>query len=111
MLALSAVATLVARVSSGRGEAGELAKVLQTEKKTTTTTAHGERANGARYSPSTGSAPTYHSLEHSTGLGVDLDTVITGGNGGDLRDILVTTFTFLLLELNGDTADGTTLWV
>lgn len=43
------------------------------------------------------------------GVGVDLEATLGDGDGGDLRDVVVLALTLLLLELEGDTADGTLL--
>ena len=48
-------------------------------------------------------------LEHVLGLGIDLDDASGGGNGRHLGDVLVATLALLLLELDGDAADGATL--
>lgn len=53
------------------------------------------------------------SLEEVLGLGVDVELaalrVLGEVERGDLGDVLVLALTLLLLELEGDTADGTTL--
>lgn len=49
-------------------------------------------------------------LEQVLGLGVDLELAGLGEvEGGNLGDVLILALTLLLLELEGDTADGTTL--
>jgi hypothetical protein len=49
-------------------------------------------------------------LEQVLGLGVDLELAGLGEvEGGDLGDVLILALTLLLLELEGDTADGPTL--
>lgn len=51
-------------------------------------------------------------LEEILGLDVDLELtrlVVRGVKGGDLRNVLILALTLLLLKLEGDTADGTTL--
>jgi hypothetical protein len=51
-------------------------------------------------------------LEEILGVGVDVELARLGlgdVEGGDLRNVLILALTLLLLELEGDTADGTTL--
>ena len=52
-------------------------------------------------------------LEQVLGLGVDLERArlvkLGEVEGGDLGNVLILALTLLLLELEGDTADGTTL--
>ena len=52
-------------------------------------------------------------LEQVLGLGVDLElaglVLLREVESGDLGDVLVLALTLLLLKLEGDTADGTTL--
>ena len=51
-------------------------------------------------------------LEEILGLDVDLELtglVVRGVKGRDLRNVLILALTLLLLKLEGDTADGTTL--
>lgn len=52
-------------------------------------------------------------LEEVLGLGVDVELAALGVLGeverGDLRDVLVLALTLLLLQLEGNTADGATL--
>jgi len=52
-------------------------------------------------------------LEEVLGLGVDIELtalrVLGEVEGGDLGDVLILALTLLLLELEGDTADGSTL--
>lgn len=47
----------------------------------------------------------YHGVEHLAGLGIDLDTLRGRLDGADLRNVLVTALTLLLLELDGDAAN------
>jgi hypothetical protein len=48
-------------------------------------------------------------LQQVLGVGIDLKTVLVGVESGDLGDVLVLPLTLLLLELEGDTTDGSTL--
>jgi len=50
-------------------------------------------------------------LEEVLGLGVDVELTALGlgeVEGGDLRNVLILALTLLLLELEGDTTDGST---
>ena len=53
-----------------------------------------------------------HGLEKVLGVGINVELAGLGlGDieSGDLRNVLILALTLLLLELEGDTADGTTL--
>ena len=53
-----------------------------------------------------------HGLEEVLGVGVNVELTGLGlgdVESGDLRNVLILALTLLLLELEGDTADGTTL--
>jgi hypothetical protein len=60
-----------------------------------------------------GNDQTYaEALEEILGVGVDVELAGLGlgdVESGDLRNVLILALTLLLLELEGDTADGTTL--
>jgi len=43
------------------------------------------------------------------GVGIDLETTLRDGDGGDLGDVVVLPLPLLLLELEGDTPDGSLL--
>jgi hypothetical protein len=66
-----------------------------------------------RISRNFGTVKTYaHGLEKVLGVGINIELAGLGlgdVESGDLGDVLVLALTLLLLELEGDTADGTTL--
>ena len=51
----------------------------------------------------------YNNNSTYLGVGVDLQRVGGGVEGGDLGDVVVLALTLLLLELEGNTADGALL--
>lgn len=48
---------------------------------------------------------TNHGVEHLASLSIHLDALRRGLDGADLRDVLVTALTLLLLQLDGDAAN------
>merc|ERR1712022_58467 len=62
-----------------------------------------------RHNVETGQVAHVHGAKHVLGVGIDLDALLDlEVHGGDVRDVVETLLTLLLLELQGDTLHGST---